>query len=89
MNNNKEKIAVVLLQLGGPDKLEAVEPFLYNLFCDPDIIDIPGAFLFRKKLARIISTRRAPKYRNYINVSAVGLQFSNKQNFRQTVYWKC
>lgn len=59
--NQKEKIAIVLLQLGGPDNLESVEPFLYNLFCDPDIIDIPGAFLFRKKLARIISTRRAPK----------------------------
>lgn len=61
MTSKKEKIAVVLLQLGGPDKLESVEPFLYNLFCDPDIIDIPGAFLFRKTLARIISSRRAPK----------------------------
>jgi len=55
------KTAVVLLQLGGPDSLEAVEPFLYNLFCDPDIIDVPGAFLFRKGLARIISRTRAPK----------------------------
>ncbi|HEY6952300.1 MAG TPA: ferrochelatase [Bacteroidota bacterium] len=53
--------AVVLLQLGGPDSLEAVQPFLYNLFVDPDIIDLPGAFLFRKALARFISTRRAPK----------------------------
>lgn len=61
MTRSQEKIAVVLLQLGGPDKLESVEPFLYNLFCDPDIIDIPGAFLFRKTLARIISNRRAPK----------------------------
>ena len=49
------------MQLGGPDSLEAVQPFLYNLFCDPDIIDLPGAFLFRKTLARMISTRRAPK----------------------------
>jgi ferrochelatase len=56
-----KKTAVVLFQLGGPDSLEAVEPFLYNLFCDPDIIDFPGAFLFRKTLARIISSRRAPK----------------------------
>jgi ferrochelatase len=53
--------AVVLLQLGGPDTLDAVQPFLYNLFVDPDIIDLPGAFLFRKALARFISTRRAPK----------------------------
>ena len=58
-----ETAAVVLFQLGGPDSLEAVEPFLYNLFCDPDIIDFPGAFLFRKFLARLISSRRAPKAR--------------------------
>jgi ferrochelatase len=57
--------AVVLLQLGGPDSLESVEPFLYNLFCDPDIIDLPLAFLFRKRLARLISTRRAPKVAGY------------------------
>lgn len=56
-----KKIAVVLFQLGGPDSLEAVEPFLYNLFCDPDIIDFPGAFLARKALARFISTRRSKK----------------------------
>jgi ferrochelatase len=55
------RTAVVLLQLGGPDALDAVEPFLYNLFIDPDIIDLPGAFLFRKGLARLISRRRAPK----------------------------
>ena len=35
------KIGVVLFQLGGPDSLESIEPFLYNLFCDPDIIDFP------------------------------------------------
>ena len=57
--------AVVLLQLGGPDSLAAVEPFLYNLFCDPDIIDLPLAFLFRKPLARMISSRRAPRVQEY------------------------
>jgi protoporphyrin/coproporphyrin ferrochelatase len=55
-----ETVGVVLLNLGGPDSLEAVEPFLYNLFSDPDIIDFPGSFLFRKRLAKLISTRRAP-----------------------------
>ncbi len=59
MNSNK-KIAVVLFQLGGPDSLESVKPFLYNLFCDPDIINFPGAFLARKFLAKIIANRRAP-----------------------------
>lgn len=56
-----EKIGVVLLNLGGPDSLEAVEPFLYNLFSDPDIIDFPGSFLFRNRLARLISKRRHPR----------------------------
>jgi protoporphyrin/coproporphyrin ferrochelatase len=60
---SRDNTAVVLLQLGGPDGPEAVEPFLYNLFCDPDIIDLPGAFLFRKGLARLISRARAPKVR--------------------------
>ena len=57
----QEKIGVVLLNLGGPDSLEAVEPFLYNLFVDPDIINFPGSFLVRKWLAKQISSRRHPK----------------------------
>jgi len=60
-----DRIGVVLLQLGGPDSLESVEPFLYNLFCDPDIIDLPLAFLFRRPLARVISSRRAPKVQEF------------------------
>lgn len=56
---SQEKIGVVCLQLGGPDSPEAVEPFLNNLFCDPDIINFPGAFLARRLLARLISSRRA------------------------------
>jgi ferrochelatase len=57
----QEKIGVVLLNLGGPDSLEAVEPFLYNLFSDPDIIDFPGSFLFRNWLAKLISSKRHPR----------------------------
>jgi protoporphyrin/coproporphyrin ferrochelatase len=56
-----KKTAVVLFQLGGPDSLEAVEPFLFNLFNDADIIDFPLAFLFRKFLAKSISRRRSGK----------------------------
>jgi len=36
------KRAVILFNLGGPDKLESVEPFLFNLFNDPAIIGIPS-----------------------------------------------
>jgi protoporphyrin/coproporphyrin ferrochelatase len=56
---SSKKIAVVLFQLGGPDSQAAVEPFLYNLFCDPDIINFPGAFLARKLIAKLISTKRS------------------------------
>ncbi len=52
------KRAVVLFNLGGPDGPAAVEPFLFNLFSDPAIIELPGAL--RWLLAKLISRRRAP-----------------------------
>ena len=55
----QKKIGVVLFQLGGPDSLDAIEPFLYNLFCDPDIIDFPFARIARQPLAKLISSTRA------------------------------
>jgi ferrochelatase len=56
---------VVLFQLGGPDSLQAVEPFLYNLFCDPEIIDFPFARLGREPLARLVSSRRARRVQEH------------------------
>ena len=56
------KKAVILFNLGGPDKLESVEPFLFNLFNDPEIISIPS--IFRYPLAKFISKRRAPIAKN-------------------------
>ena len=53
-----KRIAVVLFNLGGPDRPEAVRPFLFNLFNDPAIISLPQPV--RWLLARLISTRRAP-----------------------------
>ncbi|TWB47207.1 ferrochelatase [Nitrospirillum viridazoti] len=50
------RIAVVLFNLGGPDRLEAVRPFLYNLFRDPAIIGLPAPF--RQLIAHLISSRR-------------------------------
>jgi protoporphyrin/coproporphyrin ferrochelatase len=52
------KLAVVLFNLGGPDTLDAVQPFLENLFSDPAIITLPG--IIRKPLAKFIARRRAP-----------------------------
>ncbi len=55
--------AVVLLNLGGPDSIDAVQPFLFNLFNDPFIISIPLGFLIQKPLARYIANRRSPSVR--------------------------
>ena len=66
------RLGVVLFQLGGPDTLEAIEPFLYNLFCDPDIIDFPFARLGRKPLAKLISTTRAKKVQHHYSVIGGG-----------------
>src|SRR3546814_19319547 len=52
------RTAVVLFNLGGPDSLAAVEPFLFNLFIDPAIIRLP--LPLRWLLAMLISRRRAP-----------------------------
>jgi ferrochelatase len=60
---DRGKIAVVLLQFGGPDSLDAVEPFLYNLFNDPDIFELPFGPRFQRFLAGQISKRRAPSVR--------------------------
>ncbi|MCG8651210.1 MAG: ferrochelatase [Pirellulales bacterium] len=56
--NKKERIAVVLFNLGGPDKEDSVRPFLFNLFNDPAIISVPNPI--RYGLAKLISKRRAP-----------------------------
>lgn len=59
----ESKTAVVLFNLGGPDSLAAVEPFLFNLFSDPDIFRLPLAFLTQRLFARGVARRRAPDAR--------------------------
>jgi ferrochelatase len=65
MAKTTRRVGVVLFQLGGPDTLAAIEPFLYNLFCDPDIIDFPFARIGRRPLAKLISTTRARKVQHH------------------------
>lgn len=55
------KIAIILFNLGGPDSLDAVQPFLRNLFSDPAIISLPT--WLRLPLASFIASRRTPKAR--------------------------
>jgi ferrochelatase len=60
----RRKIAIVLFNLGGPDRPEAIKPFLLNLFLDPAILRVP--FFVRPFLARIIARERlAPATANY------------------------
>jgi len=55
----KKRVGIVLFQLGGPDSLEAVEPFLRNLFLDPDIIPMGPLGFLRKPLATWIARKRS------------------------------
>ena len=58
-----------MFQLGGPDSLAAVEPFLLNLFLDPDIIPLGPLGLLRKPLAKLISSRRSePVTKRYAQI---------------------
>jgi len=72
MTRTTRRVGIVLFQLGGPDTLEAIEPFLYNLFCDPDIIDFPFARIGRKPLAKLISATRARKVQHHYSTIGGG-----------------
>lgn len=66
---NSARTAVVLMNLGGPDRPEAVEPFLENLFSDPDLLQLPLGFLWQRRLAKTIAARRSPESReNYAKI---------------------
>jgi ferrochelatase len=59
-----QKVAIVLFNLGGPDRPEAIKPFLVNLFRDPAILRVPG--FIRPLLARVIARARLkPATENY------------------------
>ena len=65
-----EKWAVLFLNMGGPETLDEVEPYLYNIFSDRNIIKLPLSFLLQKPLARFISSKRASKTKE--NYRAIG-----------------
>ncbi len=60
------------MNMGGPATLDDVEPFLYNLFMDPDIIEIPLGKLLRPFIAKKISKKRSAKFRGYYEKIGVG-----------------
>ncbi|WP_028950060.1 ferrochelatase [Sulfurihydrogenibium subterraneum] len=61
-----KKIGVILLNMGGPDSLDAIQPFLYNLFSDHDIIQIPKPI--QKPVAFLISKIRSKKTKKYYEI---------------------
>lgn len=56
---------LVLLNMGGPENLEDVEPYLCRLFSDRHLIKLPGGPLLQKPLARLLARRRAPQSRDH------------------------
>ena len=60
---SQERLGILLFNLGGPETLEDVHPFLLNLFSDPEIFRVPR--LLQPIIARVIARRRAPKSREY------------------------
>jgi ferrochelatase len=76
----KAEVGVLLLNMGGPDSLEAVEPFLYNLFSDHDIVQIPR--VIQKPVAKLISKFRAKKVAKYYEAIG-GKSPQTEQTFQQ------
>jgi len=62
-----ETIGIILLNLGGPDSIRAVSPFLFNLFSDRQIIQLGPPFL-QKPLAWLIATIRSKKTKRYYSL---------------------
>ncbi|OMO55357.1 Ferrochelatase [Corchorus capsularis] len=85
----EEKIGVLLLNLGGPETLEDVQPFLFNLFADPDIIRLPRLFRFlQKPLAQFISVLRAPKSKEGHSLFANLLMLSSEAEELRKSLWE-
>ncbi len=63
------RVGVLLLNLGGPEQIEDVRPFLFNLFADPEIIRLPFPWL-QRPLAWLISSSRAK--RSQANYQQIG-----------------
>lgn len=84
-NKDLRKIAIVLFNLGGPDSLDSVKNFLFNLFYDPSIIRLPKPFRFI--LAKLISNLRASKAKNIYSMiggkSPILEQTTNQKNALQ------
>jgi ferrochelatase len=84
-----KKVAVVLFNLGGPDSLQSVQPFLKNLFSDPDIFKIPvGQKLFAKLISSLRSKKVANQYRQIGGKSPINELTENQKIALESVLQK-
>lgn len=63
MTTSQDNFGVLLLNMGGPNNLDEVQEYIYNLLADPLMIRIPMGAILQKPLARFIARKRAPKVR--------------------------
>src|SRR5258708_10946912 len=77
---SKKRVGIILFQLGGPDSLTTVEPFLRNLFLDPDIIPLGPLNFIRGPLARYIAKKRTPPQPSATARSAVAHPSASSPN---------
>lgn len=80
--SDSKPTALILLNMGGPDSLDAVKPFLYNLFSDRELIQLPAGALLQKPFAKLISFFRAKKVvENYRTIGGKSplLEWTQKQ----------
>ncbi len=68
MPRGRTRAAAMLLAMGGPDSLQAIPDYLYNIFSDRELIRLPGGPLMQKPLARLISRLRAGKVRKHYDL---------------------
>ena len=72
MTSAASPIGVLLFNLGGPDDLASVEPFLVNLFSDREIIELPLGAVTQPLFARVVAKLRAPSVRRYYGLIGGG-----------------
>ena len=76
-------VGVLLFNLGGPDDLASVEPFLVNLFSDRDIIELPLGALLQPLFAQLVATVRGPSVRrNYALIGGGSPQLRDRKSTR-------
>ena len=87
MTTTKKRVGIVLFQLGGPDSLATVEPFLRNLFLDPDIIPLGPLNFIRGPLARYIAKKRTPPVAG--RYAMIGRRFCHRHPHRTSTRSPC